>query len=70
VEESDRENRAEFGRRTRKFCDYKVHTLNNHIILVLSTDVQENCFKTGIKIYIKTAPTCFGVIIIIRERTI
>ena len=27
-------------------------------------------FKRSIKIYIKTAPTCFGVITIIRERTI
>jgi hypothetical protein len=34
------------------------------------TDAQENCFKRSIKIYIKTAPTCFGVIAIIRERTI
>ena len=34
------------------------------------TAAQENCFKSNIKIYIKTAPTCFGVITIIRERTI
>jgi len=27
-------------------------------------------FKRSITIYIKTAPTCFGVITIIRERTI
>jgi len=27
-------------------------------------------FKRSIKIYIKTAPTCFGVITIIRERTV
>jgi hypothetical protein len=27
-------------------------------------------FKRSIKIHIKTAPTCFGVITIIRERTI
>ena len=33
----------------------------------LPTDAQENCFKKNIKIYIKTAPTCFGAIIIIRE---
>jgi hypothetical protein len=42
---------------------------------LLPTDAQENCFKMNIKIYIKTAPTCFGVIIIIiiiiiRERAI
>jgi len=36
----------------------------------LPTDAQENCFKSKIKIYIKTAPTCFGLISIIRERTI
>ena len=34
-----------------------------------STDAQV-FFKRNIKIYIKTAPTCFGVITIIRERTI
>ena len=34
------------------------------------TDAQENLFKRNIKIYIKTAPTCFGVNTIIRERTI
>jgi len=31
---------------------------------------QENCLKKSIKIYIKTAATCFGVITIIRECTI
>ena len=40
------------------------------IKVLLPTDAQENCFKRSIKIYIKTAPTCFGVITIIRERTI
>jgi hypothetical protein len=33
-------------------------------------DTQENCFKRNIKIYIKTAATCFDVITIIRERSI
>jgi hypothetical protein len=33
-------------------------------------DAQEFCFKRNIKIYIKNAPTCFGLITIIRERTI
>jgi hypothetical protein len=33
------------------------------------TDVQESCFK-NIKIYIKTDPTCFGLITIIGERII
>ena len=36
----------------------------------LPTDAQENCFKRSIKIYMKTTPTCFGIITIIRERTI
>jgi len=36
----------------------------------LQTDGQEKCFKKNIKIYIKTAPTCFGLITIIRERII
>jgi len=46
-------------------------TVHLDIIEFLSpTDAQENCFKRSIKIYIKTAPTCFGVITIIRERTI
>jgi hypothetical protein len=35
----------------------------------LPTDAQENRFK-NIKIYIKTAPTYFGAITIIRERRI
>ena len=40
----------------------------------LSSDAQLNYVKNNFKIYIKidikTAPTCFGVITIIRERTI
>jgi len=31
---------------------------------------KRTALKISIKIYIKTAPTCFGVITIIRERTI
>ena len=38
--------------------------------LYLATDAQENCFERNIKIYIKNAPTCFGLITIIREPTI
>jgi hypothetical protein len=46
-------------------------TVHLDIIKVLSpTDAQENRFKKSIKIYIKTAPTYFDVITIIRERTI
>ena len=39
-------------------------------IFYFPTDAQENCFKMNIKIYIKTAPTCFNAIAIIRERII
>jgi hypothetical protein len=39
-----------------------------------TTDAQVNCLKNNFKIYvkidIKTAPTCFGAITIIRERII
>jgi len=49
------------------------HTVVPYILILskfyLPTDAQENCFKRSIKIYIKTAPTCFGVITIVRERT-
>jgi hypothetical protein len=42
--------------------------------LYLPTDAQFNClknnFKIYIKIHIKTAPTCFGVITIIRKRSL
>jgi hypothetical protein len=46
------------------------HTLNLDIKVLLPTDAQEKCFKKSTKIYIKTATTCFGVITIIRGRTI
>jgi hypothetical protein len=36
-------------------------------VLYLPTEAQESCFK-NIKIYIKTAPTCVGLITINRER--
>jgi len=39
-------------------------------VFYLPTDAQENCFKRNIEIYIKTPVTCFGLITIIRERTI
>jgi len=53
-------------------CKIFSHTMHLDIIKVfyLPTDAQENCFKRNIKIYIKTAPTCFGLITIIRERAI
>jgi len=44
------------------FCHVKV--------FYLLTDTQENCFKKNITIYIKTAPTCFGAVTIIREHII
>jgi hypothetical protein len=39
-------------------------------VFYLPTDTQDSCFKKDIKIYIKTAPTRFGLITIIRERII
>jgi len=42
----------------------------SRVEVLLPTDIQENCLKSSIKIYIKTAPTCFGVITITRERSI
>jgi len=53
--------------------DNHFHSRTVHLDIIkalLLTDAQENCFIRSIKIYIKTTPTCFGVIIIIRERTI
>jgi len=51
-----------------------IHSCTLHLdtikVFYLATDAQENCFKKNIKIYIKTAPTCFGSITIIRERII
>jgi len=55
---------------------HKIVVLKNIFIYILSgffylpTDAQDICFKNNIKIYIKTAPPCFGVITIIRERII
>jgi len=39
-------------------------------VFYLPSEAQEFCFKMNIKIYIKNAPTCFGLITIIRERAI
>jgi len=48
------------------------HTIAVHLDAIkdfyLPTDAQENYFKKNIKVYIKTAPTCFRAITIIRER--
>jgi hypothetical protein len=52
---------------------YGFHSRIVHLDIIkvlLPTDAQENSFKRSITIYIKTAPTCFGVITIIRKRTI
>jgi hypothetical protein len=52
----------------RKVCSAEQ---SESLITVFSpTDAQDDCFKSSITIYIKTAPTCFGVITIIRERTV
>jgi hypothetical protein len=52
--------------------NFHSRTVHRDIVKVFysPTDAQENCFKTNIKICIKDAPTCFGVITIIRERVI
>ena len=58
-----------------KLLSYFVISLNFHsrtahldiIKVLLPTDAQEKCFKRSVKIYIKSAPTCFGLITIIRE---
>jgi hypothetical protein len=39
-------------------------------VFYLPTDAQEDCFKKNIKIYIKTAATCFGANTINSERII
>ena len=50
----------------------EIQTLQDLISKVFysPTDAQVNCLKNNIKIYIKTAPMCFGVnsYTIIRER--
>jgi hypothetical protein len=52
-------------------ADFHSHAMHLDIIRVfyLPTDAQDSCFK-NIKIYIKTALTCFGLITIIREHII
>jgi hypothetical protein len=55
---------------TISISEYKPHVR----VLYSPTDSQVNCLKNNFKIYIKidikTAPTCFGAITIIREHTI
>jgi hypothetical protein len=57
-----------------KYCKSDFHSCTVHIDIIrvfhLPADAQENCFKKNITVYIKTAPTCFGSITIIRERII
>jgi hypothetical protein len=44
--------------------DFHIRTVHLDIIKVIysPTDAQVNCLKNNIKIYIKTAPTCFGAV--------
>jgi hypothetical protein len=48
--------------------------INVKVLFYSPTDAKVNCLKNNLKIYIKvyvkTAPTCFGAITIIREPTI
>jgi hypothetical protein len=53
-----------------KHVNFHSRTEHLDIIKVLWPTDAQGFFKRIIKIYIKTAPTCFGVITIIRERTI
>jgi hypothetical protein len=57
-----------------KTCIHFSHNRTVHLDIIrvfyLPNDAQEICFKKYIKIYIKTAPTCFGAITIIRDRII
>ena len=48
------------------------HSRTQHLDVTefFTHQLMHNFFKGSIKIYIKIAPTCFGVITIIRERTI
>ena len=43
-----------------------LHSCTLHLIVIKAcyspTDAQVNCLKNNIKIYIKTAPTCFGAV--------
>jgi hypothetical protein len=51
-----------------------IHSSTVHLEIIkafyLPTDAQENRFKKNIKIYFKTAPTCFDAITIIGDRFI
>jgi len=44
--------------------------LNVIKVFYLPTDAQEFCFERNIKIYIKNAPTCFGLITVISKAQI
>jgi hypothetical protein len=54
----------------RNFHTYTVLHLDIIKVFYSPTDAQVNCLKNNFKIDIKTAPTCFGAITIIRERVI
>jgi hypothetical protein len=43
---------------------------NDYDVIKVFTSTDAQVFKRPIKIDIKTAPTCFGVIAIIRESTV
>jgi hypothetical protein len=57
--------------RGRSFFFFHSHTVHIDIkVFYLPTNAQKSCFKKNIKIYIKTALTCFGAITNIREHTV
>jgi hypothetical protein len=66
-------NSTKFKKKKKKMVNVHSRTVQHLDIIrvfYLPTDAQESCFKKNIKICIKTAPTCFGLITIIRERII
>ena len=61
------------GKPTALKTSYSIFFTVSPRILILSKFLQQlihTVLKRSIKIYIKTAPTCFGVITITSERTI
>jgi hypothetical protein len=52
------------------FCNFHIRTVHLDIIKVFTPSDAQVFLKLSFKNYVKTAPSCFGVITIIRERTV
>jgi len=61
---------SDHSSRSIHMLSFERYETNQSFFFYFPTDVQENSFKKNIQIYIKTAPTCFCLITIIRKRTI